>query len=266
MSGNVLPERDPDTVARVKRNATVRLLAIPGVVAVGIGQKVVGDRHTGEPAIKVFVRAKRAPADVPAGEAIPPSIDGVLTDVEVGGDPTPIAAIDQPGKPVRGQFADLTTYRAVVGGGRIVTFGGCPGGTGGCLLWDAQNHDVGYLLTAFHVIQGPDIAGLTKDVSKIGQPKGVEISKRCCNDIIGVFAGGEQNAERDEALVKLKAKMKWQAKIADIGMVAGSHTLVQSDLTIPHTPYKVAKRGQTSKVTGGIVTALNATTSEADNL
>jgi hypothetical protein len=46
------PERDPQTVARVKRDATQRLLAIPSVVAVGIGQKVIGGQHTGEPALR----------------------------------------------------------------------------------------------------------------------------------------------------------------------------------------------------------------------
>lgn len=264
------PERDPRTVARIKRDATRRLLAIPDVVAVGIGQKVIGDRHTGEPAIKVFVRNKRPLAEVPADEVIPPSIDGVLTDVEIGGEPVAIAdpaPVDRPGVfALKAQTQDVKTYRPVVGGARVITKESCTGGTAGCLLWDPANHDVGYVLTSFHVLRTPDITPITKGSTKIGQPTGAESSTRCCNDIIGVFAGGGQSAERDEALVKLDSKTKWQAQIVDIGLVAGSHTLTQADVTVAGSPYKVAKRGERSKVTGGTITALSATTSEADNL
>src|SRR5215472_5344825 len=126
------PERDPETVTRVKRDAAQRLLAIPDVVAVGIGQKVTGGQHTGEPAIKVFVREKRP-----------------LAEVEIGGDPIPILEpVNMPGVfELSAQTQDHKTYRPVVGGGRIITHGSCTGGTGGCLLWDKQNHDVGYVLT-----------------------------------------------------------------------------------------------------------------------
>lgn len=237
------------------------------MVAVGIGQKVIGDEHTGEPAIKVFVRRKRPLAEVPPEEVIPPSIDGVLTDVEVGGDPIPLAPVDDPGVlDIDTHSLDDTTYRPVVGGAQITTVGSNGHGTGGCLVWNPADHDAGYVLTNMHVVHAPDITSVTKGVTKVGQPAGDDSSSKCCNDVIGTFAGGGIGGERDEALVKLNPAMKWKAQITGIGLIAGRHTLVQADVTVAGSPYKVAKRGQRSKVTGGTITALSATSTEADNL
>jgi hypothetical protein len=263
-----MPEtpHDPETIARVKQDVTQRLLAIPNVVAVGIGPKVVGGQATGEPAIRVFVRRKLPADQVPADELIPPVIDGVLTDVEIGGPPIPVAGpVERPGviDPLD-LPKDLTTYRPVMGGGRIITVGSSQGGTLGCLLWDPANHEVGYALTNMHVIKAPDITTVTKNVTKVGQPEGIDCSKKCCNDVIGVWAGGGESGERDEALVKLSPGLKWQAQITEIGLVAGKHTLTQAEVT--GEMYKVAKRGQKTRVTGGTISALNATTTEADNL
>jgi hypothetical protein len=261
--------RDPETITRVKRDATERLLAIPNVVAVGIGPKMVGGRATGEPAIRVFVRRKLPADQVPADELIPPTIDGVLTDVDIGGDPVPVAdpvPVDRPGA-IHPLTLDLdeTTYRPVVGGGQLTTVGSNHHGTLGCLMWDPANHEVAYALTNMHVIQPPDITAVTKNTTKIGQPDGSDSSSKCCNDVIGVWVGGGQSAERDEALVRLSPGMKWKAQITEIGLVAGKHKLIQTDVT-GATPYKVAKRGMRTRLTGGTVSALSATTSEADNL
>ena len=275
MSDTPPPERDPETVTRVKRDATQRLLAIPDVVAVGIGQKVIGDRHTGEPAIKVFVRNKRPLSEIPQDEVIPPSIDGVLTDVELGGDPVPIAdpaPVDRPGVfgiplvPTDDSTLDNKEYRPVDGGARITTVDSRYSGTGGCLVWEPGNHDTGYVLTCMHVVQGPDVTTVTKGTTKVGQPSGNDSSSKCCNDVIGTFAGGGISDVRDEALVKLSPGMKWRAQITEIGLVAGSHPLTQADIQVAGHPYKVAKRGMRTRVTGGIITALDTTTAEVDNL
>ncbi len=279
-----MPEtpRDPEVIASVKRDATQRLLAIPNVVAVGIGPKVVGGQPTGEPAIKVFVRRKLPADQVPTSELIPPTIDGVLTDVEIGGDPIPVAdpaPVDRLGAigvlDVRSRPSvastklspDVTTYRSpgLVGGAQITTVDSLGSGTLGCLLWDPGNHEIGYGLTCMHVIQPPDLRSVTKNVTKIGQPEGKDSSSKCCNDVIGVWAGGGKSAERDEALIKLSPGMKWQAQITQIGLVAGKHTVDQTEVTGVQK-YKVAKRGRTTGVTGGTISALNATTSETDNL
>ncbi|HKE97909.1 MAG TPA: hypothetical protein VKG45_03115 [Actinomycetes bacterium] len=266
-----MPEtpHDPELVARVKRDATERLLAIPNVVAVAVGPKLVGGRPTGEPAIRVFVRRKLPAEQVPPDELIPPDIDGVTTDVAVGGDPVPLA--DPPPVDRTGVIHPLTvgrdgtTYRPVVGGGQLTTVGSNGHGTLGCLLWEPGNHEVGYALTNMHVVHAPDITSVTKNVTKVGQPDGNDSSSKCCNDVIGVFAGGGKSDDRDEALVRLSPGMKWKAEIVELGLVAGPHTLEQAEVTGPN-PYKVTKRGQRSGVTGGTVIGLDATTHENDNL
>jgi hypothetical protein len=266
-------------IAQVKQDWAQRLLANPNVVAVGIGPKIVAGEATGEPAIRVFVRRKLPADQVPPDELIPAEIDGVTTDVALGGDPIRVAApvdalgavgvLDARANPVKHAHAktspDDDTHRPLTGGRQIapVDSNGYVG-TMGCLLWDPANHDVGYALTNMHVVQPPDVPTVTRNVSKIGQPSGDDSSSRCCNDVIGVWAGGGTSDDRDEALVKLSPGQKWQAKIEDIGLVAGAHPLTPAEVTA--VKYKVAKRGRTTKLTGGTVAALQATTGVADNL
>jgi hypothetical protein len=267
-------------VSQVKHDATERLLAIPDVVAVGIGPKIVNGEATGEPAIRVFVRRKLPADQVPPEQLIPGEIDGVTTDVAVGGDPVLVATapVDEPGaigvldarsEPVRHAHAKLppdeSSHRPLTGGLQIgaVDSGGYLG-TLGCLLWDPASHDVGYGLTNMHVVKPPDVTTVTLNVSKMGQPLGEDSSSGCCNDVIGVWAGGAGHTDdRDEALIRLSPGTKWKATIEGIGPVAGSHLLTQAEVTA--TRYKVAKRGRTTKVTGGTIAALDATTSFADN-
>ena len=273
------PEQRHARIAQVKQDWAQRLLANPNVVAVGIGPKIVAGEATGEPAIRVFVRRKLPANQVPPDELIPAEIDGVTTDVAVGGEPIPVAApvdalgaigvLDARANPVKHAHAktspDDGSHRPLTGGRQIapVDSNGYVG-TMGCLLWDPANHDVGYALTNMHVVQPPDVTTVTKNTSKIGQPDGSDSSSRCCNDVIGVWAGGGKSDDRDEALVKLSPGQKWQAKIEDVGLVAGAHPLTLPEVT--GVKYKVAKRGRTTKLTGGTVAALQATTGVADNL
>ena len=268
------PERDPRTVSRVKRNAARALLDIPGVAIVGVGQKVVGGRHTGVPAIKVFVRDKRPLAEVPPGEVVPPYVDSVLTDVEPGGDPMPDAdpaPVDQPGTfgPIVASSTkvyDNGTYRPVVGGVQITTALSETHGTAGCLLWEPGNHNAGYLLTNQHVVQPPEITTVTKGVTQVGQPFAVLNPKKVFTGVVGTYAGGGVGDDRDEAVVKLSPGLKWKAQIADIGLVSGSHPLTQAEIQVAGHPYKVAKRGMRSRITGGTVTAIEATAANVDNV
>lgn len=267
-------------IAQVKQDATQRLLAIPEVVAVGIGPKIVAGEATGEPAIRVFLRRKLPADQVPPEELIPPEIDGVTTDVAVGGDEIPLAGgpvdtagaigvLDTRAQPLPRATTkinpDEISHRPLTGGGQIGAVDSRAfHGTLGCLLWDPADHDVGYALTNMHVVKPKDVTSITKDVSKVGQPLGDDSSSKCCNDVIGVFAGGGESKERDEALVRLSPGQKWQAKIEDIGLVAGVHPLHQSD--VMGVKYKVAKRGRSTRITGGTIAALRATTHFADNL
>jgi hypothetical protein len=73
--------RDLDRILPIKQAAQGRLLALPGVHAVGIGAKIVGGERTEETAIMVFVVEKKPLAALRPDEVIPADIEGVKTDV-----------------------------------------------------------------------------------------------------------------------------------------------------------------------------------------
>ncbi len=72
---------DFDRICAVKKAAQGRLLAIPGVHAVGIGSKIVGGQLTPELAITVFVEKKKPLSELSPDQGIPDGIEGVKTDV-----------------------------------------------------------------------------------------------------------------------------------------------------------------------------------------
>ncbi len=83
---------DHDRILEIKEAAEGWLRALPGVHAVGIGRKLVRHRPTPELCIAVFLRHKRPPHELAPGEAVPPEIDGVKTDVVEMGVPRLVAA------------------------------------------------------------------------------------------------------------------------------------------------------------------------------
>jgi hypothetical protein len=76
-----MPFKDLDRIRAVKKAAQGRLLAIPGVHAIGIGSKIVAGERTDEPAIMVFVVKKKPSSELPREHLIPPEIEDVKTDV-----------------------------------------------------------------------------------------------------------------------------------------------------------------------------------------
>ncbi|HEV7509950.1 MAG TPA: hypothetical protein VGS07_34075 [Thermoanaerobaculia bacterium] len=111
---------DIERISAVKKGAEGRLLAIPGVHAVGLGAKYAGGQRTREPAIMVFVEKKKPAGDLLPHEVIPSEIDGVKTDVMESAPPR--------------LHSDDKKYRPLVGGVQIWgggTVGG--GGTLGCI-------------------------------------------------------------------------------------------------------------------------------------
>lgn len=254
--------RSEDESLDVKNRATASLLALPGVVAVGLGSKEVADQPTGELAIKVFVKVKRPPEALPAGQLIPAEIEGVPTDVIESGELYLDA--DPPGAIVSSDDVDDTRYRPLTGGGQIRREGSDNLGTVGCFLIDTGSLGTAYGLTNFHVLNPSDVPAAAVGTSKVGQPTGSGSVTQCCNDLIGAFAGGGRTGERDEGLVKLDPGTQWLAEIVEIGVVAGKHGVTQAEAT-PQT-YKVRKRGVRTGLTGGVVRALNATTHQADNI
>jgi hypothetical protein len=215
---------------------------------VALGGKEVGGRNTGELVIRVHVAAKLPEGEVPPEELIPAEIEGVRTDVIVNGGMRTIAA--PPGGLVRDTSTDDRTKRPIRGGTQLTTANAPGSGTLGCLLWNTNNHDVGYALTNQHVIDVDRKFAVTLGVTEVGQPDGND-SSCCCNDIIGIYAAGERTANSDQAVVRLSAGEKWVAEILDIGLVKGTHVLTAIDAVV-NTP--VRKRGVRTRLTGGIVT------------
>jgi len=254
--------RDPDALLAIKDRAAAQLLQLPGVTAVGLGSKEVAGAMTGEPAIKVFVKVKRAPGDVPAGELIPAEIEGLPTDVVETGEITKVA--DPPGAFPVPRDSESVRSRPLTGGRRIARQNGHSAGTMGCVLWDPADHGKAYALTNWHVVDDAAAGPLVVGASKVGQPTGEGSVTDCCNDLIGAYAGGGKDDDRDEALIRLDPGIQWVAEIEQIGTVPGKHALTQAE-ALPGT-YKVRKRGARTQLTGGLVSALSASTHEAENI
>lgn len=107
-------------VRAAKLTARSRLLAIPGVHAIGIGAKTVAGQRTSQPAIIVYTRKKLPVHEVPQRQLIPSEIDGVATDV-----------VECP--PLRLEQEDPGSYRPIVGGSQVEVGATAGGGTLGCI-------------------------------------------------------------------------------------------------------------------------------------
>src|ERR1700693_335587 len=103
---------DFERIRNIKRAAQGRLLAIPGVHAVGIGSKIVAGKRTDEPAIMVFVEKKRPLSELRPEEVIPGEIDGIKTDVYESEVPR--------------IHADTERYRPLVAGSQVTPGGLTP--------------------------------------------------------------------------------------------------------------------------------------------
>jgi hypothetical protein len=249
--------------AEIRRRAAGRLLALPGVVAVGLGSKEVGDQPTGEAAIKVFVKVKRPASELAPDELIPAEIEGVQTDVvqsgeiELEADPpgavVPVPAGNNGARP-----------RPLTGGVRVRRKDAERGGTMGCLLVDTGDLSKIYGLTNYHVTAVSEVGAPVAGSSRLGQPTGKDSVTHCCSDLIGTFVGGAKSEERDEALIRLDPGTQWLAEIEEIGIVTGKHTITEPEWK--SGTYKVRKRGVRTRLTGGTVRAVEATTHENDNL
>jgi hypothetical protein len=185
-------------------------------------------------------------------------------------EPGPRAVTPPPGaikRLLKDKKPDDQRPRPLVGGVRLTSKDSDYAGTLGCLLWDPKNVDVGFALTAQHVIQPPDTRAVEKNKTKLGQPKGTDGSTGYGNDIIGVWADGQKVinaagtfADRDEAVVRLQPGMRWRPEIVEIAPIKGMHVLTLEEGN-RHT-YPVRKRGALSGLTGGVIKsyATNAAT------
>lgn len=70
-----------EEILRVKEEAEATLRSLPGVHAVGIGNKVVDGKITEETAIAAFVIKKKPLSELAGNQVVPAEINGIKTDV-----------------------------------------------------------------------------------------------------------------------------------------------------------------------------------------
>lgn len=204
------------------------LMAIPGVVQVGIGIKETQGVMGSQVVFRVYVENKVAPGAVPAGDMIPPVIQGVSTDV------------------IQHQVVtdeeDTSKYRPVKGGIQIGLDGGDSLGTLGCLVTrvsDGKTH----ILSNHHVLYD----GSATDGTEVGQPEYVNSCCCSCGDI-AVNVKGIRSGHLDCAIAKVKDGIGVSKAIEGIGNITGVNNAVPGEA--------VKKRGRTTELTTGNVSNL----------
>jgi hypothetical protein len=225
----------------VKERVVDRLLAIPGVHAVGVGDKLTGGERTGETSIRVYVMRKRPLAEVVPEERVPPEIEGVRTDVVER--PMPVEE-QVPGIPASAaDREDAHEYRPVRGGTQLSRGGSSGAGTLGCICDVTGDATKVIALTCHHVVYSPTSV---PNHEEVGQPAGQSSSSASCDDIIGRALDAQYDEDVDVALIQLNGGTQYLAQIEGAGVVHGAG---------PH-PAKndpVTKRGRSTGLTGGIV-------------
>ncbi|HEX8743509.1 MAG TPA: peptidoglycan-binding protein [Thermoleophilaceae bacterium] len=222
--------------------------SVPGDVTFGVGFKETGGELSNTVALLVFVPEKKPESDLSAEETIPREFGGYPVDVVEW-------------KPVL--IEDSKAYKDLHGGIEIAPdpvpldpSGIIQGQTSGTLGAIARRRSdrVMVLLTASHVIR--DANGAL--VGDIHQPAGGEV----------VANTGKGTVERhdkglDCAVVEPNGKRKLRATMEEVGPVRGVRVLSQS---LTDAERQVAKRGRTTQLTTGRVTAFHAPDPKAPTL
>lgn len=246
-----------------------RLLAFPGVIAVGIGPKIIAGAQSADVSIMVFTTEKKPLDAIPIEQRIPAEIDGYKTDVVQAGAPVRTAAV--PLEPLR----DSTKYKTLRGGLEISGGGSDDAGTLGCIAETTAGYPNGpgriVLLTNQHVLFGDDRSDVSPHCNKsVGQT-----DQSCCctwcdffGDIVAhIRSNGVASAFVDGALAELRPGTVWRPEIQDEGP-AGPLPItgvVSPDLTASAIVggYPVWKRGMRTRKTTGSVICVNATVKNA---
>jgi len=249
-----------------KDRAAALFLELPGVVGVGIGNRRRDGLGTGELVLKVYVERKRTPEELTPGALLPPAFEGLGVDVtSLGPDQNVAPPPVERGVPggsliVPETQTDGNPYDPLIGGGRIqsrVTGSGF--GTGGS-FWTlaGQDKNAGYLLTNWHAIEalsGNDFA--EKNKTRIGHPDISGARTPCCSELIGTIIAGDDDVDRDAALIRLDTGQDWLPEVVKIGAIKGTHDIdpVNDLIKLPHG-YPVRKYGTRTKLTGGVIDSI----------
>lgn len=247
----------------IKRAKETDLLDIPGVTGVDIGYKIVGGEKTDVLSIRVYVAEKRELEEVPRGERIPKTTQGVKIDViqrKYELHPLLMRVADLV------LHADTGNYDPLEGGISIgpcrsvyldAATAACHGastagwytfvGTLGAIVKDnATNAPM--LLSNFHVMC-VDNGWSVGDT--MAQPSRVD-GGTCPTDVVGALQRASLGGQVDCAVSSHTAR-NYRCSIADIGYVAGT--------AAASVGLAVRKRGRTTGLTYGTVDSVDLTVS-----
>jgi V8-like Glu-specific endopeptidase len=234
---------DRDYIA-VKERVADRLLAIPGVHAVGVGAKLTAGERTPATSIRVYVTQKRPLAEIPEAERVPPEIEGVKTDVVEW--PIPTLQV-VPGISVSTSSPeDSSEHRPLRGGTQITRNGSSGAGTLGCFCDVTGDASKIIALTAFHVVA--ETATDNPAHQLVGQPSGCSSSSATCDDIFGQVLDGQYDEDVDVALIQINGAMQYLAEMQN-----SSPIVIHGIGPHPAKNDPVTKRGATTELTGGFV-------------
>lgn len=230
------------TVRPVKESVEDELLARDGVVAVDIGEKVSDGAPTGEVAIIVFVEKKKALSGLTKAQKIPPTIDGVKTDVQE----LTVELHDGPGLYAAEPLTDGAAYPTLIGGISVGPARHPNAGTLGAMVRDRASGAVS-ILTNYHVACVDEAWTAGEAVIQPGRFDGGNPATQG----FGTLTRGVLSENVDGALVAVDAGRAWVDEVVDIGAVAGSTTATLG--------MAVQKRGRTTEHTHGEVVSVDAT-------
>lgn len=213
-----------DRVRRIKATHDAALLALPNVTGCFTGEKTIRGKGTGQIAIVVCVDHKR---DVPAGDRIPPDIDGVPTDV-----------IEEVVLPA----SDTTRYAPLAGGASLsaVAAPQTPG-TLGCLVRTTDTSEL-MALSAYHVLAEWTTWTPGGNVVQPAMADGGVDG----GDAIGTVQRASFGGNVDCAICTVSGRSA-QGRVLQIGDLAGSAAAVVNST--------VRKRGRTTGLSSGLVAA-----------
>lgn len=215
----------------------------PGLnlVGVGIGEKRVSDRPTGELCVKVLVARKFPKGRIHPPDRIPASIAGIPTDVEGVGYVRKFQIPNQQRhRPVPGGVSGGLPFEAV---------GFLYAGTLGVVVVDAKHRGVLYALSNNHVLANENRAELGAGVVQPATLDGGRSADRVAalSRFVPLRFNNEPN-RMDAAIAQVKSGASVARTILGIGAPTGSGD--------PALNLLVRKSGRTTGITEGIVRAV----------
>lgn len=229
----------PDIHAVLERNKAA-LLALPGCTAVAISYKKVSGRTTAIPSIVVYVDRKKPTAPE---HAVPPSIEGIATDV-----------VEQHFDFRATATNPFDRFDPLIGGVSLTALeDSAVYGTIGCFI-DVDGHvpptPAGiYLLTNQHVVQVAAAAGGDRRVIQPGN-----VANPPANYVTGLFMAGQRDATHDCAITTI-GRRGYRNEVPNHPLHPGNRAL--TGVAVAAVGDRVYKYGATTKHTTGTVTDVN---------